>query len=371
MRISGVSLIAMALCAAACQGSSRSQASQASDDAASTVAASSKANATINLNGAGATFPYPLYSKWVSAYGSAHPEVRINYQSVGSGAGIKQITDGTVDFGASDAPMTDEQLAKVERKLLHIPTTLGAVVIGYNLPEGSSELHLTGELLGDIFLGEVKRWDDGRIVSSNPGAKLPPQPIAVVHRSDGSGTTAVFTDYLTKVSTGWKSKVGSGTSVNWPTGTGAKGNEGVTGVLKATPGAIGYCELAYAKQTGLRTALLKNRAGKFVSASLESISGAAAGFVATMPEDFRVSITDAPGDGSYPLASFTYLLVYQNNDQPTKAEAIAKFLWWAVHDGQKYGPPLHYAELPREIVAKVESKLKALRSGDKTLLGGP
>jgi phosphate transport system substrate-binding protein len=371
MRVSGVSLVAIAFCAAACQESSASRASSGSEEAASSAAASRKPSPVVNLNGAGATFPYPLYSKWVSVYGSAHPDVRINYQSVGSGAGIKQITDRTVDFGASDAPMTDEQLAKVERKLLHIPTTLGAVAIAYNLPEGSSDLRLTGELVGDIFLGEIKRWDDTRIVSSNPGAKLPPLAIAVAHRSDGSGTTAVFTDYLTKVSPAWKSKVGTGTSVNWPAGTGAKGNEGVTGLVKSTPGAVGYCELAYAKQTNLPMALLKNRAGKFVSASLESISAAAAGFVATMPDDFRVSITDGPGDGAYPLASFTYLLVYQNNDQAAKAEAMAKFLWWAVHDGQKYGAPLYYAALPEAVVVKVEGKLKSLQSGDKTLLGDP
>jgi phosphate transport system substrate-binding protein len=368
-----VFMAALAASAIGCKGSSSGGGSGAEPtDAATTntTAAAASKDDVVSLNGAGATFPYPLYSKWVSEYGSANPKIRINYQSVGSGAGIKQITDKTVDFGASDAPMSDEQLAKASGKLIHIPTTLGAVVITYNVPAVTQPLKLTGELLANIFLGDIKNWNDPKIAGINPGAKLPAQAIAIVHRSDGSGTTAVFTDYLSKTNAAWKTKVGTSTSVNWPAGTGAKGNEGVTGSVKTTPGSIGYCELAYAKQNGLPTAELKNQAGKFVAPSLESVSAAAAALSDKVPEDLRVSITDAPGDVSYPISSFTYLLVYENSDNAVKAGALAKFIWWAVHDGQKLEAPLHYAELPKEMLTKVEGKLKSLKSGDKALLAG-
>ena len=322
------------------------------------------------LTGAGATFPYPLYSKWMSEYQKVDPRVRINYQSIGSGGGIRQITERTVDFGASDAPMTDAELAKAPAKLVHVPATLGAVVVAYNLP-GVTGLELTPEGVAGIFLGDIKAWNDPEIAESNPGAKLPADAITVAHRSDGSGTTAVFTDYLARISPAWKQKVGAGKSVSFPVGLGAKGNEGVAGQLKTSPGSIGYVELAYAKQTGLQTVAIRNRAGKFVEASLEGISASAAGVASSMPEDFRVSIVDAPGDAAYPISSFSYILVYEDQADATKGKALAQFLWWAVHDGQRFGPPLDYAPLPPEVVKKIEAKLRGLRSGGQPLLQGP
>jgi phosphate transport system substrate-binding protein len=324
--------------------------------------------ANIDLTGAGATFPYPLYSKWVSEYQKRDPRVRINYQSIGSGGGIRQITEKTVDFGASDAIMTKEQLAKAPGTLLQIPTTLGAVVITYNVPGVATGLKLTPEALAGIFLGDVKKWNDPKLAADNAGVKLPDQAITVVHRSDGSGTTAVFTDYLSKISPAWKEKVGSGTSVKWPTGLGGKGNEGVTGQVKTTPGTIGYVELAYAVQNKLPYAWLKNASGTFVEPKIASITAAAAGAAADLPDDLAVSITNAPGADAYPISAFTYLLVYQAGSDHTKAEAIAKFLWWAIHDGQALGPPLQYAPLPAAVVAKVEAKLKSLTAGGKPLL---
>ena len=330
-------------------------------------AAASAEPAAIDLHGAGATFPYPLYSKWVDEYQKANPNVRINYQSIGSGGGIRQISERTVDFGASDAPMNEEELAKAPGKLVHVPMTLGAVVVSYNLPEAPA-LTLSAELIAGIFLGDVKTWNDPRIAKLNPGAKLPKEAIGVAYRSDGSGTTAVFTDYLAKVSPAWKEKVGAGKSVKFPTGMGAKGNEGVAGQIKTTPGTVGYVELAYAKQTGLSVASLQNSAGKVVEASLDSISAAAAGVAATIPDDLRVSITNAPGDAAYPISAFTYILVYEEAADATKGKALAKFLWWAVHEGQALGAPLHYAPLPPEVVTKVEAKLKALKAGGQVAL---
>ncbi|HEY3445435.1 MAG TPA: phosphate ABC transporter substrate-binding protein PstS [Myxococcales bacterium] len=315
---------------------------------------------TMTLNGAGATFPYPLYSKWVAEYGQREP-VRINYQSIGSGGGIRQITERTVDFGASDAPMTDEQLAKAPGKILHIPTTLGAVALSYNLPEvGSAKLRVSPEALAGIYLGQITSWNDPNLVELNPGVALPNKPIVVVHRSDGSGTTAVFTDYLSKVSPGWKAKVGSGTSVAWPAGMGAKGNEGVTGQVKTTPGALGYLELAYALQSSLPVMAVRNGAGAFTSPAIESIGAAASGAAQAMPDDLRVSIVDAPGANAYPISSFTYVLLYEAPADRARGQALARFLWWAVHDGQRFGPALHYAPLPPAVVAKVEGKLKPL-----------
>jgi phosphate transport system substrate-binding protein len=324
--------------------------------------------ANINLTGAGATFPFPLYSKWVAEYQRRDPRVRINYQSIGSGGGIRQITERTVDFGASDAAMSAELLAKAPGKLLHIPTTLGAVVVTYNVPGVTGALKLSPDVLAGIFLGDVKKWNDPKIAALNPGVTLPDQAITVVHRSDGSGTTAVFTDYLAKVSPAWKEKVGVGTSVKWPTGLGGKGNEGVTGQVKTTPGTIGYVELAYAVQNQLPYALIKNQAGQLVEPKIASITAAAAGAAADLPEGLAVSITDAPGAEAYPIAAFTYVLVYQDSTDRTKAGALAKFLWWAIHDGQALAAPLHYAPLPPAVVTRVEAKLKTLTAGGQPLL---
>ncbi len=307
------------------------------------------------INGAGATFPYPLYSKWFSEYNRLHPDLKFNYQSIGSGGGIQQITKKTVDFGASDAPMTAAELKKAP-DLVHIPTVLGADVVTYNgLPKG---LRLTPAALAGIFLGKINKWNDPAIAKENPGVALPNMAVAVVHRSDGSGTTAIFTDYLAKVSPEWKAKVGAGKSVKWPVGLGGKGNEGVTGLVKQVPGAIGYVELAYANQNKLPVAAIKNPAGEFVLPSIESTSQAAAGVA--MPDDFRVSITNAEGKTAYPIASFTYLLVRRDQTDARKGQALVTFLWWAIHDGQKLAGPLDYAPLPAAVVAKIEAKLKTL-----------
>jgi phosphate transport system substrate-binding protein len=337
-----------------------------SDQGKAEAPAKPAAPETIDIQGAGATFPYPLYSKWVSEYQKIDPRVHINYQSIGSGGGIRQITEKTVQFGASDAPMNAEELQKAPG-IQHVPTTLGAVVIAYNLP-GVSGLTLSSQAVAGIFLGEIKTWNDKRIASENPGAKLPKDAITIAYRSDGSGTTAVFTDYLSKISPAWKDKVGAGKSVKFPVGLGAKGNEGVAGQLKTTPGSIGYVELAYAKQTNITYAALKNRAGKVVEPSLEAIAAAAASVASTMPDDLRVSIVDAPGDAAYPISAFTYILVYQDQGDATKGKALAQFLWWAIHEGQALGPALHYATLPPDVVTKVEAKLRALRNAGQPLL---
>jgi len=307
------------------------------------------------VNGAGATFPFPLYSKWFSDYNKKLPDIKFNYQSIGSGGGIKQITERTVDFGASDAPMTDEELA-LAPGIVHIPTVMGAVVVTYNAPvEG---LKLTPETLAGLFLGKITKWNDQALAKDNPGVKLPDGPVSVIHRSDGSGTTNIFTDYLSKVSPEWKAAVGAGKSVKWPAGLGAKGNEGVSGLVKGTPGAVGYVELAYANQNKLARAALRNKDGQFVLPSLEGTSEAAAGV--PMPPDFRVSITNADGKTAYPMASFTYILVYKDQSDKEKGEAVLKFLWWAVHDGQAAAPALDYAPLPKAVVAEVEKKLESL-----------
>jgi phosphate transport system substrate-binding protein len=315
------------------------------------------------INGAGATFPFPLYSKWFSEYNKLHPDLKFNYQSIGSGGGIKQITEKTVDFGASDAPMSDEELAKAPG-IMHIPTVAGAVVIVYNgAPDG---LKLKGEVVADIFHGKITKWNDPRIAAANPGMKLPDSAIAVAHRSDGSGTTAVFTNYLAKVSPDWKKSVGEGKSVKFPSGVGGKGNEGVTGIVKSTPGAIGYVELAYAKQNKLAMASIENAAGEFIAPSVEATSLAALG--AELPADFRGSITGAKGKGAYPIASFTYLLVYRDQVEEKKGEALLGFLWWSMHDGQKLAPPLDYAPLPEAVRSRVEALLKDLTVKGKKIL---
>ena len=318
-----------------------------------------RADAQLLMNGAGATFPYPIYSKWFDEYTKVDPGVRFNYQSIGSGGGIRQISERTVDFGASDGPMTDEQLKKAPSELFHIPTVLGADVATYNLP-GSPKLRFTGEVLADIFLGKITKWNDERIASMNPGVSLPNEPLLVVHRSDGSGTTYIWVDYLSKVSKEWERKVGRGTSVNWPVGLGGKGNEGVAGQVKATPGSIGYVELAYAITNKMPVASVKNAAGRFVDPTIESTTAAAAGAAKDMPADFRVSITNAPGENAYPISSFTWLLVYKNQADEAKGKALVKFLWWAMHDGQKDQAALLYSPLPAPVVAKIEAKIKKI-----------
>lgn len=315
------------------------------------------------INGAGATFPNPIYSKWFDEFHKANGNVQINYQPVGSGAGIKQATDGTVDFGASDGPMTDDQLKAYSDKhgsgILHFPTVLGAVVPTYNIPGVSASLNFTPEALAGIFLGRITKWNDPAIASVNKGVTLPANDIVVVHRADGSGTTYVFADYLSKVSDDWKDKVGKGTSVNWPVGLGGKGNDGVTGLVKQTPNSIGYVELIYAAKNNVAYGSVKNSSGAFVKADLASVSDAAAGAAKNMPDDFRVSITNAPGKKAYPISSFTWLLIPAKFEDATKRDAMKSFVKWAITDGQKFTDELEYAKLPKEVVAK---ELKALGS---------
>ena len=304
----------------------------------------------VQINGAGATFPYPIYSKWFSEYNKLHPEVRINYQSIGSGGGIRQITNRTVFFGATDGPMTQEQLLAAPGKILHFPTVLGSVVPAYNLPGVTAELKFTGPLLADIFLGKVTKWNDAQLAAANPGVSLPNTDITVVHRSEGSGTTYVFVDYLAKVSPEWKKRVGVNTSVNWPAGVGGKGNEGVAGLVKQTPGAIGYVEPVYATQNNIPFGAVKNAAGQFVKASAAGVSAAAAEAAKQMPSDFRVSITNAPGATAYPIASFTWLLLYENAQDKNQAKIMVDFMKWALMDGQKFAEGLGYAPLPKAVV---------------------
>jgi phosphate transport system substrate-binding protein len=317
-------------------------------------------SAQMKLNGAGATFPYVIYSKWFDVY-HQKTGIEFNYQAIGSGGGIRQVIEGTVDFGASDAPMSDDQMKQVKDKqgsdILHIPTVMGAVVVTYNLPKVGKGLKLTPDVLSDIYLGTITKWNDSKITSINTGLNLPDEAIFVTHRSDGSGTTNIFTGYLTKVSDSWKSKVGQGTSVNWPVGLGGKGNEGVAGLVKQTEGSIGYVELAYAEKNNLPYAALKNKAGYFVEPTFDAVSAAAAGFIKNMPADLRVEITNADGKDSYPIAGFTWLLIYQNMKDKTKAKAIVNFLKWAVTDGEKYAKELYYAPLPKEVVKLDEKKI--------------
>ena len=331
------------------------------------LAAVQPVSAQTLINGAGATFPYPIYSKWFDEYAKIDPEVRFNYQSIGSGGGIKQITSRTVDFGATDGPMSDEQLKQAPGELLHIPTVLGAVVATYNVP-GSPKLNFTPDVLADIFLGKITKWNDARIAAANAGASLPDQPILVVHRSDGSGTTYVWVDYLSKVSPEWQQKVGKGTSVNWPVGLGGKGNEGVSGQVKNTPGALGYVELAYAVKNKLPVASVKNAAGKFIEPTIASTTAAAAGAAKSMPDDFRASLTNVLGDDAYPIASFTWLLVYKDQPNEAKGRAVAKFLWWMSHEGQKYADDLLYAPLPQAVVKQIEAKIKHITYQGKPLM---
>ena len=319
---------------------------------------SATASAQMMINGAGATFPYPIYSKWFDAYAKVDPSVRFNYQSIGSGGGQKQILSQTVDFGASDGPMSDDNLAKAPGKLLHIPTVAGADVVAYNLP-GNPKLKLDADTIAGIFFGQVKKWNDPKIAALNAGVNLPDQEIVVVHRSDGSGTTYIWTDYLSKTSPEWKTKVGTNTSVNWPTGIGGKGNEGVAGQVKQTPGALGYVELIYAVQNKMPYADVKNSAGEFVTPTLESITAALA--TAEIPDDFRFSMTNAPGKEAYPIAGATWLLVYQQQKDPAKGKKLVEFLKWAAKDGEKMAKDLNYAPLPEGVQQRVLKRIDEIK----------
>lgn len=326
--------------------------------------------AQLQLNGAGATFPYVIYSKWFDEY-QKKTGVQFNYQSIGSGGGIKQVIEGTVDFGATDGPMTNEQLTEAKAKqgteVLHIPTVMGAVVATYNVSEIGTGLNLSPSVLADIFLGKITQWNDARIAADNKGKTLPQKSIVVVHRSDGSGTTYIFVDYLSKVSEEWKSKVGVGTSVKWPVGLGGKGNEGVAGQVKQIDGSIGYVELAYAIKNNLPYASIKNKAGNFVSPSLESVTAAAMNEAKKMPDDLRVSITNAEGKNSYPISGFTWLLVYKDQKNIEKAKALVKFLKWAMTEGEAFAPALYYAPLPKEVIKLNERKIASIRYNGKPI----
>ncbi len=306
----------------------------------------------ILLNAAGATFPYPIYSKWFDQYHQLHPSVQINYQSIGSGGGIRQLLDKTVDFGASDGPMSDDQLKQASVPILHFPTVLGAALPSYNIPGVQAELNFTPEALSGIFLGKVTKWNDPALTSANPGVKLPGEDIVVVHRSDGSGTTYIWTDYLSKVSKEWNDKVGKSTSVNWPVGLGGKGNEGVAALIQQTPDSVGYIELIYAIQNHLAYGRVKNTSGAFVKADLASVSAAAAAVAKFMPDDFRVSITNPEGKAAYPIASFTWLLIPSKFSDTNKRDTVKDFLKWMMTDGQQFCEPLAYAKLPKDVVTK-------------------
>lgn len=315
--------------------------------------------ASMLINGAGATFPYPIYSKWFDEF-STTSSAHFNYQSIGSGGGYKALKDKTVDFGASDAPLSDEQMGQMPGPVLHFPTVMGAVVLAYNLESVKQPMRLTGPVVADIFLGKIVKWTDPAITALNPGVTLPDDPIVTVHRSDGSGTSYIFCDYLSKVSPEWANKVGKGTSVKWIVGVGGKGNEGVTGVVQQTPGAIGYVELIYALSNNIPFATVKNHDGNWVAPSLEGVTAAATGAASNMPADFRVSITDSPGAQSYPISSFTYLLLYKQQSDRAKGEALINFIKWALSDGQKYTAALHYAPIPAPVVQKELAQLNAI-----------
>ena len=316
---------------------------------------------TLQINGAGATFPAPIYTKWFSEYNKLHPNVEINYQPLGSGAGIRQITNQTVFFGASDGPMSDEQLKAAPDHIFHFPTVLGAVVPVYNIPGVKADLKFTGPVLADIYLGKITKWNDPAIKKLNPGVNLPATDINVVHRSDASGTTFIFTDFLSKISPEWKSKVGVNTSVNWPTGVGGKGSEGVTGVVTQSPGSISYVELVYALQNKISYGSVQNAAGEFLKGSVQSVTAAAAAAAPTMPADFRVSITNAPGKGAYPISSFTWLLLYENPKNKAQAKAMNDFVKWAITDGQKFCADLGYATLPANVVKLEMAQLAKIK----------
>jgi phosphate transport system substrate-binding protein len=324
--------------------------------------------AALQLQGAGASFPNPLYTKWISEYNKKNPNVKIDYQAIGSSGGIKQITERTVDFGATDAPMNEEQLKAAPKEILHIPTVLGAVVVIFNLPDFKGDLKLDGPTTADIFLGNIKKWNDPKIAALNAGATLPATDIGIAYRSDGSGTTAIFADYLSKVSPAWKEKVGTGASLKWPSGFGNKGNDGVAGFVKQTEGAVGYVELIYAESNKLPYASIKNTAGEFIKPSLDAVTAAAAGAAQAIPEDLRVSITNADGAGAYPISGFTWLLVYKDQDDAAKGKAVADFVWWALNDGEKMAKDLTYAPLPAAVLEKAKAKVKMINNAGKPFI---
>jgi phosphate transport system substrate-binding protein len=321
------------------------------------------------ITGAGATFPYPIYSKWVLEYTTIRPNIQINYASIGSGGGIRQFSDKTVDFGATDGPMNDSQITAAGGTVLHIPTVLGSVVPVYEVPGVTQQLKFTGDVLAAIFLGQITKWNDSRIAAANPGVNLPDQDIVVVHRSDGSGTTYIWTDYLSKVSPDWQRRVGKGTAVNWPVGLGGQGNPGVASTVRRTPGAVGYVELIYARQNHIPYGLVRNRAGNYVEATLASTAAAAASAEFSPDTDFRVSITDAPGADAYPIASFTWLLLRQNMTlEPNKARSLIEFAWWATHGGQRYANGLDYGVLPAPVVRIIEARLRSITNAGRPVL---
>jgi phosphate transport system substrate-binding protein len=326
---------------------------------------SSGTAAEVALTGAGSTFAKPIYDKWAATYTAAHPNVRLNYQGIGSSGGINQIVNKTVDFGATDGPMTEAQLGRAPGMIVHIPTVLGAVVPIYNLPDVSRPLVFNGQVLAALYLGKITRWNDPKLIALNPGANLPDRPVTTVHRSDGSGTTYIFTDYLSKVSSAWESGPGHSTEINWPAGRGAKGNDGVAADVKQNPGSLGYVELIYAANNKIAYGDLVNAAGKTIHASVESVSAAA---LQNIPDDLRVSITNAPGDTAYPISSLTWILAYQQQTDAAKGKALVDFLWWAIHDGQTLAGSMFYAPLPKEFVPRVEKKLQSITSNGHPLL---
>ncbi|NPV90873.1 MAG: phosphate ABC transporter substrate-binding protein PstS [Firmicutes bacterium] len=327
-----------------------------------------EAGKPVFLNGAGASFPYPLYSRWIHEYSRIESNVTINYQSIGSGAGIEQISKRVIDFGASDAPISDEKIQTMPGEIIHIPTAVGAVAITYNVPGLTQTLNFTPELLANIYLGKVTHWNDKELADINPGVNLPHRDILVVFRSDGSGTTNIFTDYLSRVNPAWEKQVGMGTSVQWPRGVGAKGSEGITRQVQSSIGSIGYVELTYALMNKIPVGRVQNISGRFVEPTLQSTSAAAASYAARMPDDLRVSIVNTPGDDTYPIAGYTYILLYREQDDIAKGKALVNFLWWSTHDGEKIATDLSYAPLPPEVIAKVETSLKSISSQGKKLL---
>jgi phosphate transport system substrate-binding protein len=351
-------VLVTALVALACSGQKLGQGTSAPSSGGS-----------LQLQGSGATFPKPIYEKWVNEFGNANPNIRIDYQATGSGAGQKAVLAQTADFGASDDPMSDEDLRSASSEILHIPTVLGAVVLTYNVPGVDQSLKLSGQTIADIYLGNIKKWNDPRLAKDNPNVTLPDADILPVYRADSSGTSAVFTDFLSKTSPEWKTKVGMNKQPSWITGVGvgAKGNDGVMGQVKQTPNSIGYVELTFAKANTLPAAQIRNRAGEFVEASIDTVKAAAAGSVANMPADLRTQITDAQGAGVYPISSYTYILVYKEQPDTAKGKALVDFLWWALHDGEKFAADLHYAPLPDEVTKMVEAKIISMTTGGKPI----
>jgi len=335
--------------------------------------AAAPAAAQVQINGAGATFPNIIYSDWILTYGQTHADVKLNYQSIGSGGGIRQFSDGTVDFGGTDAPMTDSAIAAIQGNVLHIPTVLGAIVVTYNVPGVAQQLKFTPDAIAGIFLGTITKWNDARLASINPGVTLPPTDIVVVHRSDGSGTTYGFTDYLSKVSADWAQKVGKGASVNWPVGLGGKGNEGVASTVAQTPGAVGYVELGYATANKMAFGQVQNSAGNFVSPTLDAVTAALAGALAKMgpSTDFRVSITNPDGANAYPIATMTWLLLHKSYADATKAKALVQFVWWAETEGQTKAPALGYAPLPVQLRPWIQTRLRSITAGGRVAWSGP